>query len=59
MTDASRDTTTDAVVILSVSTVLGKEKSSPIGSIMGGTTLYMKVKISLNSIGIRFGLDCK
>lgn len=43
MMDASTDSTLDPVVILSVSTVLGKENSTPIGSVMGGTTLYMKV----------------
>ncbi|CAD8178892.1 unnamed protein product [Paramecium pentaurelia] len=43
MLDASKDSTNDAVVILAVSTILGKENSIPIGSLMGGTTLYMKV----------------
>lgn len=45
MMDASKDSTSDAVVILAVSTILGKENSVPVGSLMGGTTLYMKVKI--------------
>lgn len=45
MMDASTDSTSDPVVILSVSTVLGKENSTPTGSVMGGTTLYMKVRI--------------
>ncbi|CAD8161606.1 unnamed protein product [Paramecium octaurelia] len=44
MLDASKDSTKDAVVILAVSTILGKENSVPVGSLMGGTTLYMKVQ---------------
>lgn len=43
MSDTSTDSTSDAVVILAVSTILGKDNSYPVGSIMGGTTLYMKV----------------
>ena len=46
MADASTDSTTDSVKILAVSTIWGQESSTPIGSVMGGTTLYLKVKIS-------------
>jgi hypothetical protein len=44
MTDATTNSSPDAVAILAVSTVLGQENSTPQGSISGGTTIYMKVR---------------
>lgn len=37
------DSTSDSVVILAVSVVWGQENTTPVGSINGGTTIYMKV----------------
>jgi hypothetical protein len=41
--DSMSDSSSDPVTILSVSTRLGKENTTPIGSLEGGNVIFMKV----------------